>query len=334
MTRSTRVVGWLIERRKKMEKRKAKRISMVVGMVTLMFVFFSSQAFPWGFATHAYINDQLGKRRGLNNAKEIYGGMVPDVFNYLFDYPEYMAFLTEETHGNFMKVWDSARWGFQKPLAYGFVSHSIADLRTHDQTNGYAMVKAAEILSMQLPPQLEGPINELNGLVGDEILIEMLHIIVENAVDTLIIRNDDPLIGRKITSAAILRSHQVPRLLVRAYASDFAAAFGINPLEASKFIVSAEKEFRKSIISYGQILVQDEPTAIRLISEQTADAAVAYLGLYGIDISGLFQDEEDLIQLILALTDVAISICGDYRSEIGATIGCVDDWLEANDVSY
>jgi hypothetical protein len=317
-----------------MEKRKARRTWMALGMVTLMLVFFSSEAFPWGFATHAYINDHLGKKRGLCNASEIYGGMAPDVFNYLFDYPEYMTFLTEETHANFMKVWESTRLRLQKPLAYGLVAHSVSDFTAH-QENGYAMVKAEELLNMELPPDLAEPINVLKQLVEDErILTEMFHIVIENAVDILIKRNDDPLIGKKITSAATLRSHQLSRLLVRAYASDFAATFRISPHEASKFIVSAEKDFRKSIILYGQILMQDEPRAIRLISEQTADAAIAYLGLYEIDISGLFQDEEDLVQLIVALTDVAISICGNYRSEIDATIDFVDQWLEANDVSY
>jgi hypothetical protein len=319
-----------------MEKRKAKRMWVVLVTVTLMLVFFSSEAFPWGFATHAYINDHLGKRRGLCNASEIYGGMAPDVFNYLFDYPEYMTFLTEETHANFMKVWDSARWGLQKPLAYGFVSHSVADFTAHQIDCRYAMVKAAELLNY-LPP-------EFRGIVGDDLLMNMLHIVVENAVDILMVRNDDHLIGKKITSAALLRSPELPILLVRAYAPDFAANpdFHISRHEAAAFIVSAEKEFRKSIIFYGQILMQDETTAIRLISEQTTDAAVAYLGLYGVYLTDLFPDENDpiqlekkLIQLIVALTDLAILTCADdYQGEINTTIGYVHDWVEANDVSY
>jgi len=309
---------------------------MLFGMVTLVLVFFSSEAFPWGFATHAYINDHLGKRRGWGNTNEIYGGMAPDVFNYLFDFPEYMTSLTEETHANFMKVWEAARWGVQKSLAYGFVAHSVSDFTAH-QENGYAMVKAKELLNMDLPPELADPINMLKQLVEDErILIEMFHIVVENAVDILIKRNDDHLIGKKITAAALSRSPQLPRLLVRAYAADFAANpdFDISPFEASAFIRFAEKEFRKSIVFYGLIFKQDEPTAIRLISEQTADAGIAYLSLYGIDLSSLFQDEEDLIQLIVALTNVAISICGDYQSIIDDTINFVDQWLEANDVCY
>jgi len=324
-----------------MEKGKAKRMWMLLGMVVLILVFFSSEAFPWGFATHAYINDHLGKRRGLCNASEIYGGMAPDVFNYLFDYPEYMTFLTEETHSNFMKVWKSARRELQKPLAYGFVSHSVADFTAH-QNGGYAILKAELLLNMKLPPELAKPMKRLKKLVGDEqILIEMLHIIVENAVDILVV-GDDHLIGKKIISAALLRSPELPLLLVKAYASDFATTFEISPHEASKFIVSAEKEFRKSIILYGQILTLDEPTAIRLISEQTASAAIAYLGLYGVDLTDLFPNENDpvqleekLIQLIAGLTDQAILICNDnYKDVIDATIDFVDQWLEDENVFY
>jgi hypothetical protein len=323
---------------KKMEKRKAKRMWMVLGMVVLMLVFFSSEAFPWGFATHGYFSDHLGKKRVLCNASEIYGGMAPDVFNYLFDYPDYMEFLTFETHANFMKVWESARWRLQKPLAYGFVSHSVSDLTAHGEESyaieGYAMVKGAELLGY-LP-------TEFRTKVGDDLLVQMLHIIVENAVDILIVRNDDHLIGKKLTSAALLRSPELPLLLVKAYASDLVATFGITPLEASQFIVSAEKEFRKSIILYGQILTLDEPTAIRLISEQTADAAIAYLGLYNIPLTDLFPDENDpvqlretLVQLIVGLTDLAILTCvDDYKGEIDDTINFVAQWLEANDVSY
>jgi len=321
-----------------MGKRKTKRMWVVLVTVGLMLAFFSSEALPWGFATHAYINDHLGKKRGLCNSSEIYGGMAPDVFNYLFDYPEYLDYLAYETHANFMKVWESARWGLQKPLAYGFVSHSLADLTAHGEESygiqGYAMVKAVELLGYLS--------EEFRTKVGDELLVQMLHIIAENAVDILIVGNDDHLIGRKLTTAALLRSPELPLLLVKAYASDLAAFSRISRREAAAFIISAEKEFRKSLILYGQILTLDELTAIRLISEQTADAAVAYLGLYNIKLSDLFPDENDpdqlqemLVQLIVTFTDLAILSCAsDYQGEIEATIDFVDQWLEESNVSY
>jgi len=319
-----------------METKRMKKEWMVLGVIFVMLFFFSTEAFSWQFATHAYIADHIGSERRLDNNNEIYGAIVPDVFNYLFDDPQALNFWAYETHANFLKVWDSARGRLQPPLAYGFVSHGIADLRTHDQACGYAIIKAAEILSRPLPPELAGPIEELKLHVPDErILIEMFHVVVENAVDILLKRNDDPFIGQKVASAAILRSHQLPLLLEKAYASDFASTFRISPLEAFKFIHFGEKEFRKSIIFYGQILMQDERTAIRLISEQTADAAVSYLGLYGIDLAGLFENEEEIIDLIVGLTNVAISICeNDYEDEIEATIDFVNHQLKVNGITY
>jgi hypothetical protein len=79
-----------------------------------------------------------------------------------------------------------------------------------------------------------------------------------------------------------------------------------------------------------------------LISEQTADAAVAYLGLYNVKLTDLFPDEKDpaqleekLVQLVVGLTDLAILTCVyDYKGEVAHTINFVDQWLEANDVSY
>ena len=58
---------------------------MGISIVILAVVLFSSEAFPWGWAVHTYIDDHLGTNRGLRNMNEIYGGMAPDVFNYMFD---------------------------------------------------------------------------------------------------------------------------------------------------------------------------------------------------------------------------------------------------------
>lgn len=190
------------------------------------------------------------------------------------------------------------------------------------------MVKARDFLYPQLPSQMKEQVDE-------EILIEMLHVIVENAVDILIKRNDDPFIGQEITSSALLRSPQLPLLLVKVYGSDFASTFGISPLEASRFLVSAEKEFRKSILSYGQILMLDEPTAIQLISQETAGAAVGYLSLFGIDLTDLFQDEEELVSFIVELTNLSIFLCeNDYQQEIADTILLVDSQLKENGITY
>jgi hypothetical protein len=316
-----------------MKANRIKKQFVLLGVVLLMLVSFSTEAFSWSAATHAYIEDQLGRKRGLYNVSEIYGGMVPDVFNYLFDHPTYLGYLYNETHNEFLKVWNVSRWGLERPLAYGFVGHNDAwgaDFTAHHlcQTcgtgEGYAISKAKELLTIApLPPELGIP---------DEVAIEIFHEIVENAVDILVSKKTDPLIGNKIVSSAILRSPQLPLLLVKAYAKDFSSYAGISYPEAARFITSTEKELRKNLILYGQVLMQDEATAIQLISEQTADIAASFLALYGIQLP---ISKEEIIQMVTGYTTYAISICEkDYQHEIAATIHFVDRQLRSHGISY
>ena len=306
---------------------------MTVGVTFLMLLSLSSEAFAWSAATHAYIEDHLGKKRGLDNGNEIYGGMVPDVFNYLFDYPNYLGYLYNETHNEFLKVWNASRWGLEKSPAYGFVGHNDkwgADFTAHHccQTcgaaEGYAIAKARELLAIApLPPELGIP---------EDVAIEIFHEIVENGVDILVSKKTDPLIGKKIAASAILRSPQLPLLLVKAYAKDLATYGGISYLEATRLITSAEKEFRKNLILYGQVLSQDEARAIQLISEQTADLAEGFLGLYGIQLP---IPKEEIIQMVIGYTTLSILICeNDYQPEIEATIRFVDSQLKGHGIIY
>src|SRR5512139_3979545 len=117
-----------------MKKIQTRRNVLVVGVFCLGLLFSSSEAFPWGFATHAYIDDHLGKTDTQNNLNEIYGGVMPDLFNTLFDYPEYLEFLPVQTHLKSMKVWKASRGKVEKSLAFGFVSHNDrwgADFTAH-----------------------------------------------------------------------------------------------------------------------------------------------------------------------------------------------------------
>ncbi len=306
---------------------------MVVGAIFLMVFFLSAEALPWSAATHAYIEDQLGKKREPDNNNEIYGGIVPDLFNYLFDYPSYLDYLYSQTHDEFLKVWDASRRGLAMSVAYGFVGHNNVwgtDSTAHHLCltcgtgEGYAIAKAKQLLAIApLPSELGIPA---------EVAIEILHEIVENSVDILVSKKTDPLIGQKIITSAIIRNPQFPLLLVKAYAKDFSAYAGLSYFEAAKFIIAAEKEFRKNLICYGQILTQDEVTAIQLISENTADLAEAFLGIYGIQIS---VPKEQVVEIIISYMNLATSICEhDYQDEIAATIHFVDHQLKANGITY
>ena len=315
-----------------MRKVQTKRDLIVLGLISLTLLLSSSEAFSWGFATHAYIDDHLGQEGPWANLQEIYGGVAPDLFNYLFDDPVALAFLSDQTHHHPLKVWKAAGRSLEKPLAHGFVSHNDlwgADYTAHHvcqkcgQTDGYAIARAKELLALApLPPELGIP---------DEVAIEIFHEIVENAVDILIKRKD-PWIGYKLTSSALLRSPHFPHLLARAYAKDFSTTAGISYPEAARFILSAEKEFRKTIILYGQILVQDEETATQLISEQTADLARGFLALYEIDLD---LPKEAIVELVTSYMMLALQICeDDYLDEIAATIHFVKGQLKAHGITY
>jgi len=315
-----------------METGKTKKTIITLGVIFLALTIFSSEAFSWSWATHAYIVDQLGRKRGVENGNEIYGSMVPDLFNYLFDHPEYLTYLYKQTHNKFMKVWKAAESKTEKAFAYGFASHNDrwgADFAAHHagrmygQGEGYVKAKAKDLLSIApLPSELGLP---------EEVALEILHELVENSVDILISQIADPVIGRKMTSAAIHRRPALSRLLVETYAGDFSSYAGISYPEAVRVITSAEKEFRRSMVLYGQVLLQDEATAIQLISGQTADVAQSFLAVYGIPLP----PREQIVELIAAYMELAISICeSDYLEEIEATVHFVDQQLKSHGISY
>jgi len=310
-----------------------KKTFMTIWIILLALVFFSSEAFPWGSATHAYIDDQLNKQKGTKNLNEIYGGMAPDMFNYMFESP-YLQDFYIATHYDFMKMWDTSKNSLEKSLAYGFVSHNDMwgiDYTAHHsgitygQTEGYVIAKAY-ILKQILE---EVPEYQALGL-PDPVALEVSHNLIENGVDILIKRSD-PLIGGKIISSALRRNPQFPRLLVRAYAEDFSTIAGISYPEAVNLIKTTEKEFRKTIVLYGYALTQDEETAIQLISEQTADLAEGFLGANGITLP----EGTDLTPLITFAIQQSIEICADdFSDEVEATIDQVDQQLKANGITY
>jgi hypothetical protein len=297
-------------------------------------VFLPSIAFPWGSATHTYIDDNLGKKWGLKNMDEIYGGMSPDIFNFMFDKPVYMSYLYYQTHNKFVKLWKESRHGNEKTLAYGFVSHNDvwgADSTAHHsgitygQDEGYIIAKAV-ILKGILESVPEYQALEL----PDSVALVVSHNLVESGVDILM-KRIDPMIGQKMISSALLRSPEFPLLLVNAYAKDFSKYAKITYLDAVKIIISAEREFRKTTILYGQALTQDEAIAIQLISEQMAELSEAFLAAYGIILpSGTY-----LTPLIKFAIERSMDICAnDFSDEIEATIDYVDQQLNSYGISY
>jgi hypothetical protein len=287
-----------------------------------------SQAWAWGSATHAYIADKLGSTQGLTNLNEIYGAMALDTFNYLFDSP-YQTLLENQAHLEAGKVWYAAQAGdsYTRSAAYGFMSHNDvwgADYTAHHNGRTYGIGEGYIIAKTEYMLSLYGGIfTYLN--VPQSLAFDLTHVAVETGVDVLMLRLD-PQIGNKITEAAVQRTPQFPELLVLAYANDLP----LNYQDASTLIRNAEAQFNSVMQLYGQALSSDEETAIRLLSEQLANIANAYLAPYGITLPEGF----DLVSFTEAYISATMALCeDDYAEEINQTIAFVDGQLKENSIN-
>jgi hypothetical protein len=260
----------------------------------------------------------------------MYGGMAPDVFNYLFDHPDQLQFLYAQSHNNFMRLWEVAHRRLGRSVAFGFVSHNDvwgADSTAHHQCtqcnapSGYVIAKAQWMVKYASLSILG---------ISDEVALEVHHNIVESAVD-LLIRRQDPHVGQRITAAALLRSPDFPALLVDAYARDFSRHFDLTRSGAAKTIAAAEMNFRRMMLQYGQILMQDDETAMQLVAEQLADQATTYLSSFGV----ILPASLDVVELAKRLLGYAMSLCEpDYTQEIQGTIDAVDHALHTHGIRY
>jgi hypothetical protein len=147
----------------------------------------------------------------------------------------------------------------------------------------------------------------------------------------VLLKTVDPLIGHKMVTAALSRSQAFPDLLSDTYAADVAAYSGMTRYEAAKFIRTAERKFREKMILYGTALMQDEETALQLLSGQTAEIAAGFLAANGISLpSGV-----DLTPIIIFATKEGMSLCeDDYLREIEATTDYVDLQMRARGIRY
>jgi hypothetical protein len=110
-------------------------------------------SFGWGAATHAYLANELGYEPGVMNLQEMYGAVVPDMFNLMYGY-ENQDYLWNKTHYEFMKVIDEGKLDEGMAFGYGFASHNEywgADYTAHINSvgiksgEGYVVTKKEDI---------------------------------------------------------------------------------------------------------------------------------------------------------------------------------------------
>ncbi len=312
-----------------------KKLFFACAAVFCAVFLFSQTAFSWGWAVHAYIDKQFQTKWQIRNVNLLYGSLAPDIFNYQFDAPA--LYMQNQTHNNFMKLWDAARSQPGTALAFGFVSHNelwgadftahIAGIPGHPEAGGYVVAKAYELKGIldQVPE-----FAALN--LPEPVALQVCHELVEYGVDILI-KHVDPAIGARISAAALPPNPNFPMLLEKAYIKEFAEDFGLSRVEARKFFMASERQFRQFMVLYGQVLMQDDTTAVALIAEQLANMAVAFLAANRIPLPPDFDISK--LELILQYgIGQSIGICSaDFYGEVAATADFVDQQLAQHGIA-
>jgi hypothetical protein len=156
--------------------------------------------------------------------------------------------------------------------------------------------------------------------------LSVSHNIIEFAIDIMVVyeRPDGNKIGKKVIESTLLRSPEFPLLLVKAYAEGLSSTFGMSRLDAAKMILSAEKDFRQTMIIYGQGLTQaNETAAINYIA--------ALLAQLGFEIYEIPVPPETIAGAIIG----AQGLCRpDYASAIQETVNFVKTEMAAAGISY
>jgi hypothetical protein len=240
----------------------------------------SNMAFSWGNATHVYFANRLGVKVGQGNVNEMYGALLPDLFNYSFDTPALLA-IADRLHNDPMAIVNNACNWHAKAGAYGFASHNQvwgADFTAHIYgitipDTGWVVMKGVELAPAIVPDVV--PIFMALGIdqptaeyYATLLAPQMGHDLVETAVDILLRRNLDPLVGARMALAAKFRSQDVVSLLAKTYATEDVPA----PL-----IMGAEQAYRKAMMQYGELFCLPEQMLIPLLAKQTASVAGAFI---------------------------------------------------------
>lgn len=293
-------------------------------------------SFGWGAATHAYLAKELGHEPGVMNLQEMYGAVIADIFNLMYDY-EHQDYLWNKTHYEFMKVVDEGKDDESRAFGYGFASHNEdwgADHTAHINSVGIKSGEGYVVTKKKiLAPQLKVGMSLFLVSKGiaytpellDDLSLAVADSAVESAIDLLVSQNEDIQIGTRMLAAAKLRSPFVPMLLSKAYANDLAGEAGIIAEEAILLIVETERQFKEYMELYGGILTQEN--AIDLMAEQGAKLAEQMLeGRYGIVVEA---PAELMKTALLAAVNV---VKDDYSQELAATLNYLKEQLESHGI--
>jgi len=302
-------------------------------------MFLATNAFGWGNATHTYFSKQLGVTRGHLNYDEMYGSVLPDAFNLMLN--EKGGFMADQCHHNFMPFVQRARTCGQRAAAFGFASHNDnwgADYTAHHNSftfpnHGYAIEKgqllAPAIIVVLVPILMNAGLDSLTATgVAAGLAPEFGHDLSETAVDLWVKRTVDPSIGTAMVQTATRRSSDVGQLLADTYAASLASVLNIPPVEAKKFIMNAERQYRDQMIQYGRVLLLPEEQSIGALAVFNAMIAEGFIkALVGVDVIVTPELVADFIVQAIAL------VAGDYQNELAQTLAYLDNQMQAHSIA-
>ncbi len=290
----------------------------------------------WNAGTHVYVAEKLMEQQQVADPRLVmeaaYGANALDLFNNDFTSPgwDLQNWLHDPSGALFMEVWRAAATHApaHRAFAYGLVSHNNAwgaDSTAHVSgiTSGQGVgwvIARAEVLGALLDPVLQ----QYGIFLTPAQLVDVGHVLVEQAVDLLLLEVD-PALGAKLMASAAARDPSVPAMLGVAWSGAFAGLLG-SAAAAVQIIRAYEAGLREFLMAYGWALSQ--PDALGLLAGQIAVIAEGYLGLP----PGAGAPLVPLIEYgILA----GMQLCAtDFAQEIAATTAWVAGRMAAAGVTY
>lgn len=274
-------------------------------------------------------------------------------------------YLYMQTHYNALALWaESQAPQTQEPgkaAAFGFASHAngqfdaegnINDCSVDGPYNGNfcgADRTAHGLYGNYIPPPvnpdpkyvidkanlfwlpLQTILAQAGIIVSDAEARDIAHNLIEFAIDIMVAYEgvyepgDGNGIGKKMIASALLRNPEFPQLLVDAYAKGLSSTLHMPRSEARKVILADERDFRKTIVIYGQALTQKtENDAIDSVSEILAQLAQEVYGIEGVT-----------SELVKPALIGAQAFCrNDYAAAIQGTVAVVNNQMQGAGISY
>jgi hypothetical protein len=219
------------------------------------------------------------------------------VFNFMFDANGQI--LSNLTHFQPGLISAAAATAEERAIAYGFMTHNNvfgADLTAHGSPDfpnplwpaskpgwviKYGIVAGANLIAplKEILANAGVPAGDLEPVVA-LLAPTMGHDLVETAVDILIKRYQDPLVGLRMAVAARARTPQTGNLLVKAFAPSLVAYTegdptidDVTPGQAEALILGAEAMYQPAMEQYGQAFLLPEKMLIQALSKQSAAVA-------------------------------------------------------------